>query len=295
MRTRQKNETKWAVVLVMPALIVLTAVILIPELIATGMAFTQYRLGVPPRFVGLANFRTLMSDPGFLKAILTNLIFVVVCVFLQMVIGIGLSLHLAKQFRFQRFWIALIMAPAAFTPSVLVALWKYLLHFQIGPINFWIESLGIERIDFLSQSNALWTVILIAVYQSIPFVFMLIYPARTTISESLYESASCDGASQLQSLRFITLPLLKPAVSLALVFRIIFSLREFGVPWLLTRGGPQGATRLLALYLYQEGFAFNRLGRAAAVSLIMLLLTVVVASYHVYRMYRNTFVDSTAY
>jgi multiple sugar transport system permease protein len=187
------------------------------------------------------------------------------------------------------------MAPAAFTPSVLITVWKYILHYQIGLVNYVFDVIGVERVDFLSRSYALVTVILIAAYRSMPFVFMFVYPARTTIPKTFYESASVAGAGWWSVFRYITLPLLMPAIYVALIFRTIFTLREFAVPWLLTKGGPQKATSLLAIYLFQEGFEYNRLGSAASVSWLILIITFIIASYQIYKMYQRTFVETIAY
>ena len=128
-----------------------------------------------------------------------------------------------------------------------------------------------------------------------PFVFMFVYPARTTITKTFYESAAVAGAGPWNVFRYITLPLLMPAIYVALIFRTIFTLREFAVPWMLTKGGPQKATSLLAIYLFQEGFQYNRLGSAASVSWLILMITFVIAFYQVYQMYQRTFVQTISY
>ena len=288
-------ERLWAYVLIAPATVFLLLIVLVPEMVAMGMAFTNYRIGIEPEYIGVKNFINVLSDPNFTSSVIINVIFVFACVGLQMLIGVALALHMAKQFKFQRLWIALIMAPAAFTPSVLVTVWKYILHYQIGLINYFFDVISVERIDFLSRTNALTTVILISAYRSMPFVFMFVYPARTTIPQTFYESAAVAGAGWWAVFRYITLPLLMPAIYVALIFRTIFTLREFAVPWLLTKGGPQRQTELLAIYLFQEGFQYNRLGSAASVSWLILMITFVIASYQIYRMYQRTFVQAIAY
>jgi multiple sugar transport system permease protein len=187
------------------------------------------------------------------------------------------------------------MTPAALTPTVLIVMWKYLINFNIGILNYFIESAGALRIDFLSESLALLTLIVITVWHATPWVFMFIYPARITIPATLYESATIDGATAWQIMGHITLPLLKPAIYVTLIFRTIFTLRAFGHAWLLTEGGPNRRTELLAIYLYKEGFMFNRLAGAAAVSCLILIITVVIASYQIYKMYQRTFLETVSY
>jgi multiple sugar transport system permease protein len=182
----------------------------------------------------------------------------------------------------------------AVSPAISGVIWKYLLQFQIGPVNYLLEILGFERQQFLSSFTlALPSVIVMQAWTTIPRVFLFLYPARITFPEELYEAASIDGASGWQKFRYITFPLLKPVFMLCLVFRTMYTLRTFGAVWILTKGGPLGSTELLAIYMFKEGFQSWRLGAAASVAWIMLLITMVAASYQIYRMYQNVFIKDT--
>lgn len=276
--------------LVSPALILLVLIIFIPEIWAFVLSFTDYRLGHPLRFVGLRNFIFVFSDSRFWQAIIKNFLFVVVVVALQIFIGLLISLLLAKQFPFQRIWLSLILAPIAISPAVAAVMWRYLLNYNIGPVNYILQILGLNRLMwFSSPSLAFVSIIVVYVWQTTPNVVLLLYPARITFPQTLYEAASIDGANPWQQFQRITMPLLRPALYVALVFRIMIAFRTFGIVWTLTKGGPIRATELLAIYLYREGFKYWRFGTASAVAWVMLVLTMLAASYQMRSMYKNMF------
>jgi multiple sugar transport system permease protein len=286
----RKRDARIAFLLVTPVILLLVLIILIPEIFAFLISLTNYRLGRPLKFVRFSNFIRLFNDQRFWFALGRNLVFVVVSVTFQMLIGLAVSLLLAKRFPFQRFWVALVIAPIAVTISVAAVMWKYLLDYNIGPINYILQQAGLGRPMWLSNSLlALPAVILVYVWRETPNVILILYPARITFPETLYEAASIDGASPWQRFRHITLPLLRPALYVALVFRIIISFRAFGVVWTLTKGGPIRASELLAIYLFREGFKYWRFGSAAAVGWVMLLVTMLAAIYQMRSMYRNMF------
>lgn len=280
----------WA--LVSPVLVLITLIILLPELWALYLCFTNYSFGKPVRWIGLTNFEIILTDPNFWNAVRVNLVFVVGAVSLQMLAGLGIALLLARRFRLQNLWIALLLAPMAASEAVSAVMWKYLLHYQIGPLNYVLQSVGLERQQFLSSFElALPSVIVVEAWTAIPYVILFLYPARLTFPQELYEAARIDGASAWQTFRYITFPLLRPVFLLCLVFRLMFTIRSFGIVWILTQGGPLRETELLAIYMFNEGFANWRFGSASAVAWLMLLITVLLASRQIFRMYQNMFAD----
>jgi ABC-type sugar transport system permease subunit len=268
----------------------LVLIVFIPEVWALVLSFTDYRLGHPLRFVGFRNFAYVFSDVRFWQALIKNFLFVFVVVALQMLLGLLISLLLARQFPFQRVWLALILAPIAISPAVAAVMWRYLLNFNIGPINYILQIFGLKRLMWLSNpSLAFVSIIVVYVWQTTPNVVLLLYPARITFPQTLYEAASIDGANPWQQFQRITMPLLRPALYVALVFRIMIAFRTFGIVWTLTKGGPIRATELLAIYLFREGFKYWRFGTASAVAWVMLLFTILAASYQMRSMYKHMF------
>lgn len=286
----RKRRVRTAYALLAPVLALLFFVILLPELWSIFLSFTNYRLGRPLEIVGLENFGYLFDDDRFWSSMVITLVFVVASVAIQMVVGLLVSLLLAQRFRLQRLWIALIMAPIAVTPSVAGTIWRYLLDFNIGPLNYISQQLGLGRHPWLaSDTLTLWVVIGVYVWQSVPYVFLFLYPARITFPETLYEAARIDGATSMQSFRHITMPLLRPVFLVALVFRTIFAFRTFGIIWNLTEGGPVGSTEILSIYLFREGFRYWRFGSAAAVAVIIMIFTLLVAGFQIRTMQKTMF------
>ncbi|MDA0787489.1 MAG: sugar ABC transporter permease [Proteobacteria bacterium] len=287
-----RSNDRWTLVLLAPVFLLLTAIIFLPEIWAGWISFTNYRLGDPSRFIGFANFEYFLTDPRFWNALRVNVIFVIAVVTIQMVVGLAIALFLAQMKSPLRFlWIAMVLAPMAVSPAVSSVIWRYLFDANIGPLNYFLEQMGFERMQWLTGvTTAMISVIIVEVWLAIPHVVLFVYPARITFPQDLYEAAEVDGATAWQKFRYITFPLLRPAFLLALVFRVIITIRAFGVVWLLTKGGPGRSTELLAIYMFKEGFENWRFGSAAAIAWAMLIITILISSYMIYRMYQNAFV-----
>jgi len=280
--------------LLLPVMAVLTIVILVPELWSLFLSLTNYSLGVPIRFIGIKNYVDLLSESGFLLAVVRNFVFVLLVVLLQTIYGVGLALLLARGFPLQKLWLALLIVPIAISPSVMAVIWKYLLNFNFGPIDWIVQQFGLPRIQWLSNPRlAFLTVSLVYVWASTPQVLVIVYPARLTFPQPLYESAAVEGASAWQTFRNVTWPLLQPVLSVVIVFRIMIAFRTFGIIWTMTQGGPDRSTETVAIYLYNEGFRYWKFGAASAVALVMLVLTLVIAGGQMRTMYRNLFEEAS--
>jgi len=274
----------------LPALTVLTLFIFIPGIISAGLSLFDYRLGQTPRFIGLKNYTYLFQNPDFLISIIRNLVFVIIVVLLQMLLGLAVSLLLAKGFKFQKFWVACLLTPMAISPSVAAVIWRYLLNYNIGPVNYLMELIGLPRAQWLSHPVlAFVSICVVYIWQSTPHIIIALYPARLTIPDTLYEAAYIDGAGSMQSFWNITLPLLKPVIVIMTIFRIMISFRNFGLVWTLTRGGPNNATELASVFLYNEGFRYWRFGSASAVALVLVFITMLISMRYIKSMQKNTF------
>ena len=262
-----------------PVFTLIFLVVVIPELWAIVMSVTNYRPGIDVSFVGLDNYRRILNDPNFIDSFWTTLRFVVFGVSLQMILGIGVALLLTRPFWGHSFWIALVLAPMAMSPAILGMTWKYLFNSEFGPINYLLFRLGIEPIYWFTRSDtAFAALLLVYTWNHIPGVFILIYPALISIPPELNEAARIDGANRIELFSYITFPLIRGAFLITLIFRTIISLRAFGEILVLTKGGPFRATEVMSIYLYKEGFVYFSWGTSAAVGVIMLVVTVVIAS-----------------
>ncbi len=276
--------------LVGPVIVLLVLVVLVPQLWSMILSFTDYRLGSPVVFRGLDTYRAVLGDQQFWSAAARNLVFVVCVVALEVGGGLLVSLLLFRGFKFQRLWVALALAPYAISPAVAAAIWKYLLDYTMGPVNWVMASLGIGRLPWLfDPSLAFASVMIVYVWQNMPFSVVILYPALISLPRGVYEAAAVDGATGFKCFRHVTLPLLRPALAVVLIFRMVISFRAFGHIWALTRGGPMFRTELLSLYLYRQGFRYWSFASASAVGSLMLVLTLAITSYLIYDTYRRRF------
>jgi multiple sugar transport system permease protein len=277
-------------VLVAPLILLVLLIVLLPQLWSIILSFTDYRLGAPIVFRGLNTYKTVLKDPQFWNAAERNLIFVVCVVSLEVGGGLLISLLLFRGFRFQKLWVALVLAPYAISPAVAAAIWKYLLDYSMGPVNWVLSSIGVGRLPWLfNPSLALVSVMVVYVWQAMPFSVIILYSALIALPREVYEAASLDGATSFQCFRYVTLPLLSPVLLVVIIFRLIISFRAFGHIWALTRGGPMFKTELLSLYLYRQGFRYWNFAMASAVGTLMLILTLLITSYFIYDSYKRRF------
>ena len=264
--------------LALPVILLLLIVIVFPEVWAVILSFTDYRPGSALNFVGTANYTRILTDPYFFNALSNTIKFILVAVLLQLVLGTGFALLLSRQFRFQKLWIALILAPSAMSSGDPRHDLEISAQCRFWPINYILYRLGIDApYWFTNASYAFIALMIVYAWNTIPQTFIFVYPALISIPAEYHEAAQIDGASKWQSFRHITLPLIAPAILIAMVFRTIVAVRAFGEILVLTNGGPFRATEVLSIYLYKEGFVYFSWGTAAAVGWIILVVTMIVA------------------
>lgn len=275
---------------ILPVLIVLVVTILIPLVMAVGLSFSDYKPGGEVHYVGLANFISVFKNRYFWNSLKNNLIFVVSTVTIQIVLAICFTVLLARKFKLQRLWVSCVILPYAISPVVSITVWRYMLNTDIGIVNYLLEKMGFDSIYWFSQPFwAFIAIIMVYSWRQVPFSFVILYPARLSIDKELYEAASIDGANGWHQFWKITLPVLKPTLLIVTTFRVIFSFRIFEDVWLMNRGGPLRATEVLAITLYNHGFVHFEWGAAAAVGLVILFFTVLVASPQIRAMYKGMF------
>jgi multiple sugar transport system permease protein len=168
-------------------------------------------------------------------------------------------------------------------------MWRFLFDPDVGPVTVAIRSLGLPPLDWtFIPEHGLALVGLLTIWLHLPFTFVILYAARLAIPKDLYEAGKTDGASPIQLFRNITLPLLAPAMLIAMLFRYIFAFRLFSEVWLMTQGGPARMTEVVAVYLYLEAFRYNSFGTAAATAWIMVIISLLLASGYIWRLRKET-------
>ncbi len=283
----------WA--LVAPLYALLAAIVALPEIVALALSFTDYSIGRDPRWIGELNYMRTLGSASFWAAALRTLIFVAIAVVLEAAIGLLLACLLIRRIPMRGLAIACLIAPIAMSHAVTATIWAYLLDFNVGPVNYVTNLIGLGRIPWLTEAGtALIVVALIEFWAGMPHVLVMLYPVRAAFPREIYEAGEIDGATPFQRFRYLTWPMIRPAFLIAVVFRIIITFRAFGVVWILTKGGPVDASEILSVHLYKIGFVYWEFGRAASIAWLMLLLTAVVSSWAMVRLYRESFAPKAA-
>jgi multiple sugar transport system permease protein len=276
--------------LIAPAQLMLGLVIFLPAIYVVWLSFQQSTFGQNAVFVGTANYAKVISDPYFWRALVNTVIIVAVVVHVELVIGLGVALLFASGVPFRPIMLAIALAPYAVSEVSAVVMWRFLFDPDVGAATQFLRAIGLPIIEWsVNPSHGLFLVALLSIWLHLPFTFVILYSARLAIPGELYEAATVDGATLYQQFRRITLPLLMPAILIAMLFRYIFAFRLFSEVWLLTQGGPARTTEVLAVYLYLEAFRYNAFGVAAATGWLLVLASLVLAVWYLRRLYKEMF------
>ncbi|OJY34864.1 carbohydrate ABC transporter permease [Gemmobacter sp. LW-1] len=274
--------------LLAPVQLLLLCVVILPALYVVWLSFHLSSFGQAPEFVGWQNYLRVLSDPAFRSAMWNTVIIVVVAVHLEMLVALGMALLFNSGVKFRRFLLVAVLAPYAVSEVVAVAMWRFLFDLDIGPVTLALQALGLPVLEWSYEpSHAMIMIILLTIWMHLPFTFVILYAARLAMPADLYEAARIDGATRLQCFWRVTLPLMGPAIIVALLFRYIFAFRMFSEVWLLTGGGPARSTEVVAVYLYQEAFSYNAFGTASATALLMVIASLVLASGYIWLLRRQ--------
>jgi multiple sugar transport system permease protein len=277
-RPRWLGDSSLPYLLVAPAMAVLIALSIYPLLFAVKIAF-QTGSGETARWT-LANFTRLWSDTFFLSALSHTLIYAIVALNCEFVLGLGLAVLLDRPLRGRAIFRAALLIPMMLPPVVAGVVWRLMLNPDFGAINGTLRGAGLDT-DALTWTAspllAMASVIAVDVWQWTPFMFLVLLAGLQAIPEEPYEAAMIDGASAWQTFRHVTLPLLRPAILIALLLRTMDLLRVFDQIFILTEGGPGLATETVSLYIYRAAFRFFDFGYAAAMSFVLLVITNIIS------------------
>lgn len=237
----------------------------------------------------------MITDPAFRSALWNTVVLVVVAVHIELAIGLGMALLFASGVPFRRFLLVAVLAPYAVSEVIAVVMWRFLFDPDVGPVTLALQSIGLPILDWsFEPSHAMLLIALLTIWLHLPFTFIILYAARLAIPSDLYEASRIDGATPWQAFKRVTLPLLGPAIIVALLFRYIFAFRIFSEVWLLTQGGPARSTEVVAVYLYQEAFSYNAFGTAAATAWIMVLASLALGAGYVLILRRQVAANADA-
>ena len=276
MTARRRADRLTGLLFVSPALLALAALAVYPGLWVLWLSLQQ-RIPIfgISRFVGVEHYAFLAGDPRFWNALRVTLGFTITSVGLELGLGLAVALALQRQQAGRRVALSLLLLAWALPSVVTAKLFEWLYQPSAGLVNV---MLGSAQINWLGDPDlALPALIVADVWRTMPFVALLCYARLLTIPPEVYEAARVDGAGRGATLRWVTLPLLRPILMIALLFRTLDALRAFDLMFVLTGGGPAGTTETLTVYAYRSLFQTLQLGFGAAVGCVIFALVMLVA------------------
>ncbi|MBC8375588.1 MAG: sugar ABC transporter permease [FCB group bacterium] len=262
-----------------PALSLIAVFFFIPVVASFLMSFTDFDIysladSSNARFVGLENYKNLLSDPLFWKAMRNTLYFVFIGVPLSLIFSLATALLLnSKLIRFMSLFRLAYFLPVVTTLVAVAVVWRYIYHPSFGLVNYLLSLIGVGTVDWLGNPKwAMPALIIMAVWKNFGYNMIIFIAGLQNIPPELYESARIDGAGKWQEFLHITLPMLMPTTVFVSIITIIGYFQLFAEPYVMTQGGPMNATLSIVLLMYQEGFRWWRMGYSASLAFVLFLI-----------------------
>ena len=234
------------------------------------------------------NYIQIIGESLFQRAFINTLSFTLVASFLEVFLGVLLAFLLYTRFFGKKAASLIIIFPMIISTMVICAVWQTFFHYDIGLFNYVLRSFGLSPVGWLTnQDVALFSIILVDIWQWTPFAFLIIQAGMSSIPTELFEAAKIDGAGSSQIAFKITLPILSSQILLVLMLRTLDTFRLFDKVYALTQGGPANATQTLSLFIYREGFSFFNFGRVSAASVITLFFVSFLALFYVRKLLKE--------
>jgi multiple sugar transport system permease protein len=269
--TIYNQQRLWGLFFVSPALLFFAVFSFYPMFSALYYSMTDYNMVSPPNFIGLAQYLAIFYDPRFAVSLKNTFVYALGSS-LRVVISLGLALVFVRDFWGRNFLRTLYFAPVIIAGVVVSMVWRVIYN-PFGPINATLGMwLGIAPFWLTTRSLAPWAIIIINIWQSIGFYMILFIAGLQAIPQDFYDSAKVDGANAWNRFWYVTLPLLKPTTLFVVAITFINSFQGFTYQYVMTKGGPNDATNVIALYVYQNAFEFLKMGYASALSVILFII-----------------------
>ncbi|MGY4230699.1 multiple sugar transport system permease protein [Bradyrhizobium sp. USDA 4503] len=268
---------------VIPALVVVLAVIIFPWVFTIWMSLQEWKVGSPTVFVGLANYLRLPTDPRFVEAVGHTLSYTALSVLLPLVFGTLAAVVFHQKFAARGFLRGIFIMPMMATPVAIALVWTMMFHPQLGVLNYLLSLVGLPpQLWVFNPATVIPSLVLVETWQWTPLVMLIVLGGLAAIPTEPYESAQIDGANFWQVFRFITLPLIMPFLFIAGMIRMIDAVKSFDIIFAITQGGPGSASETINVYLYSVAFVYYDLGYGSAIAVVFFLLIVALAALLLY-------------
>lgn len=267
---------------ILPALIFIILIFLIPLVYTVSMSFLRWNLLRPDlgiRFIGVSNYERLFTDEFTLYTVGRTFYFVIGAVVVELLAGLCIALALNTEFKGWKVVQSILLIPFMIAPVVVGFVWRFILNNDYGPIIHFIKQIGLDGLvsqPLLSNPNAVIPVLIMAdAWEFIPFVTLVLLAGLKSLPYEPYEAAYVDGATAIQRFFYITLPLLRPSVLVAVVIRTLTSLRVFDIVFIMTGGGPGTSSETLAFYGYRMAFQSYNIGFSSTINMLTFGIAIV--------------------
>ncbi|MDL2259049.1 sugar ABC transporter permease [Eubacteriales bacterium OttesenSCG-928-K08] len=286
-----QNERWFPRAMVMPTLIVMIVMTVYPLVFTLAYSFTDYNYLKGPgsaNLIGFNNYKALFNNGYFRQAVANTVKFTLLAVVLEMVFGVLVAVFVNSLKKGKKTMRTLLLLPYLL-PAVTVALsWRMMLSPNYGIINQALTALGLPVHNwFMDIKTAFNTILIIDVWQNVPFVFLLVYASLQSVSQNQYEAARIDGANAIQQFFNVTVPNIKGGLALCALMRTIDTFRLFEKVNILTGGGPAGTTSTITQFLYQYGISNLKFGFGSAGAIVMTLFVLILSSFYIRRLLKN--------
>jgi len=259
--------------LILPALVLLVALVAFPFGMAIYFSLSDYWVGSPGSFVGLDNYRAILGNEVFRQTVQNSFVFTAIALTLKTVLGVWLALLLARPVRFKRLFRGAILLPFVIPTALSTLGWWWMFDSLYSVVNWTAIRLGLMSApgpNWLGQAQyAMAAVIAVNVWRGLPFFAITTLAGLVAVPKEYYEAAEVDGAGAWSRFWLVTLPLIKPVLAVVILFSTIFTFADFNIVYVLTRGGPMNTTHLFATLAYQVGLNGGNLGQGAAIALFI--------------------------
>jgi len=274
-----KMNKKRGYLLILPLCLLLGALTVYPFVYALIVSLSSQYLADPGshRFIGLRNYISMVKDTRFLNAIKNTFIYAGLAVSIEFFLGFFVALLLNRDFKGKGVIRTLFLLPMIATPAPIAMVWRQIYDPTLGIANYFLSIVGLRPLAWTNaKETALFSVILVDIWQWTPFFVLTILAGLVSLPKDPLEAARIDGASNLEVIWYVVLPLLKPLIFTVLIFRIMDALRAYDLIYVLTEGGPGIATETLNYYAYLTSFRWLRMGYGSSLAIVLLIVSLVI-------------------
>ncbi len=260
---------------VIPALVVISAVIVFPWVFTLWMSVHRWTLGQEQSFIGFDNYISLASDMRFWESLWHTLIYTVLSVVAPLFLGTLAALVFDAQFPLRGFLRGVFVMPMMATPVAIALVWTMMFHPQLGVLNYLLSFIHIGPLEWIyNQSTVIPSLVLVETWQWTPLVMLIVLGGLAAVPREPYESAEIDGANAWQKFRYLTMPMIAPFLMIAVIIRSIDAVKSFDIIYAMTQGGPGTASETINIYLYNTAFSYYDIGYGSAMAVVFFIIIV---------------------